>query len=207
MFVGAPATMRIVSVGSNHQDTKDQPNADQERRFALPVTDLRVPHGVALDAAGNVYVTDSHTNRVLKLTAGSNTQTVLPFSGLDLCASAVDAATDGVAVDAAGDVYVTDSCHNRVLKLAAGSSTPTVLPFGSLDGPQGVAVASDGTAYVVDYSHGRVLKLAAGSSTPTVLPSTGQAGRDAEAEDEFDQRNNREQNSVEPIRHHGATSS
>jgi DNA-binding beta-propeller fold protein YncE len=49
---------------------------------------------------------------VLKLAAGSNTQTVLPFTGLKY--------PDGVAVDTAGDVYVADFDNNRVLKLAAG---------------------------------------------------------------------------------------
>jgi DNA-binding beta-propeller fold protein YncE len=177
MFVAAPAMMWVAtSVENNRQRHTDQLKADQERQFALPFNDLRLPHGVAVDAAGNVYVTDTHTNRVLKLAAGSNTQTVLPFTGLDLCSNDIDASTAGVAVDAAGNVYVTDSCHDRVLKLAAGSSTQTVLPFTGLDTPHGVAVDTAGTVYVVEYSHGRVLKLPAGSSTPTVLPSTGKAG-------------------------------
>jgi DNA-binding beta-propeller fold protein YncE len=110
---------------------------------------------------------------VLKLAAGSNTQTALPFTGLDLCDNNVDAAIAGVAADAAGNVYVSDSCHNRVVELPAGSNTQTVLPFKGLDSPQGVAVDSNGTVYVVDYSGGQVLKLAAGSSKQTPLPSPG----------------------------------
>ena len=51
-------------------------------------------------------------NRVLKLAAGSSTQTVLPFTGLN--------GPRGVAVDTAGNVYVTDDGNNRVLKLPAG---------------------------------------------------------------------------------------
>jgi sugar lactone lactonase YvrE len=113
---------------------------------------------------------------VSKLTAGSNTQTVLPFTGLDLCSNNIEAATAGVAVDAAGDVYVSDSCNNRVVKLAAGSSTQTVLPFRGLDFPQGVAVDSAGAVYALDHSAGRILKLAAGSTTQTVLPKAGLTG-------------------------------
>ncbi|HTQ19469.1 MAG TPA: protein kinase, partial [Mycobacterium sp.] len=64
---------------------------------------------VAVDSAGNLYVADYGNSRVLKLTAGSNVQTELPFRGLSN--------PIGVAVDTAGNVYVTDSGNNRVLKL------------------------------------------------------------------------------------------
>ena len=53
-------------------------------------------------------------NRVLKLAAGSTTQTVLPFTGLN--------GPYGVAVDTAGNLYDADTGNNRVLKLAAGST-------------------------------------------------------------------------------------
>ena len=55
--------------------------------------------------------------RVVKLAAGSNTPTVLPFAGLYQ--------PQGLAVDSAGTVYVTDF-NNRVVKLAAGSNNQTV---------------------------------------------------------------------------------
>nr|3WW7_A Chain A, Pizza2 protein [synthetic construct]3WW7_B Chain B, Pizza2 protein [synthetic construct]3WW7_C Chain C, Pizza2 protein [synthetic construct] len=84
----------------------------------------------------------------------SNTQTVLPFTGLNT--------PNGVAVDSAGTVYVTDHGNNRVVKLAAGSNTQTVLPFTGLNTPNGVAVDSAGTVYVTDHGNNRVVKLAAG---------------------------------------------
>ncbi len=65
-----------------------------------------------MDTAGDVYVTDDGTNRVLKLPAGSNTQIELPFTGLKR--------PKAVAVDTAGNVYVTDNSNDRVLKLPAG---------------------------------------------------------------------------------------
>jgi serine/threonine-protein kinase len=45
-------------------------------QVTLPFTGL-YPDGVAVDAAGNLYVTDHVNNRVLKLAAGSGTR-VLP---------------------------------------------------------------------------------------------------------------------------------
>jgi serine/threonine-protein kinase len=64
-----------------------------------------------VNTAGDVYVADSFNNRVLKLAAGSNTQTVLPFTGLS--------DPQGVAVDTAGDVYIVDRDNGQVVKLAA----------------------------------------------------------------------------------------
>ena len=49
----------------------------------LPFTGLNWPNAVAVDAAGDLYVADDRNNRVVKLAAGSATQTVLPFTGLN----------------------------------------------------------------------------------------------------------------------------
>jgi serine/threonine protein kinase, bacterial len=60
-------------------------------QVTLPFTDLDQPSAVAVDAAGNLYVTDGghngvqggRPNRVVELAAGSSTQSVPPFTGLD----------------------------------------------------------------------------------------------------------------------------
>lgn len=82
------------------------------------MTNREAPQSLALDAARDVYVVDfaggSHTvpGRVVKLAAGSNTQTVLPFTDPDHPTQ--------VAVDTAGNVYVTDQVTQRVVELPAG---------------------------------------------------------------------------------------
>lgn len=137
--------------------------APASRQTQLPFTGITSPTGIAVDATGDVYVTETWNDQVLKLAAGSNEQTMLPFTGLK--------GPVGVAVDSAGDVFVTDRGNNRVLELAAGSNEPTVLPFRDLDNPVSVAVDARGDAYVTDRV--RVVKLAAGSNDQTVLPFTG----------------------------------
>jgi DNA-binding beta-propeller fold protein YncE len=149
---------------SNESTTPSTGPTPASRQSVLPFTGLTYPGGVAVDTAGNVYVTDGFSKRVWKLAAGSNTATVLPFTGLNL--------PGGVAVDTAGDVYVTDGTK-RVLKLAAGSNAQTVLPFTGLNNPQGVAADPVGNVYVVDGDNKAVVELAAGSNAQTVLPFTG----------------------------------
>jgi sugar lactone lactonase YvrE len=160
-------------------DRSSGPPPPAAHQTLLPFTGLTYPSDMAVDVAGDVYVTDSDGGRVLKLAAGSNQQAVLPFTGLNK--------PGGVAVNGGGDVFVADTANNRVLKLAAGSKDQTVLPFTGLDNPRYVAVDTGGNVYVTDgtkrmakSANGsyalvgtlRVVKLAAGSNEQTVLPFT-----------------------------------
>ncbi|WP_407685567.1 serine/threonine-protein kinase PknD [Mycobacterium sp. HUMS_1102779] len=133
------------------------------------------PGGVALDSAGDVYVTsEGMYGRVVKLTPGSSAPTVLPFDGLYQ--------PQGLAIDGADTVYVADF-DNRVVALAAGSNKQTVLPFTGLNYPEGVAVDAQGNVYVADRGNSRVVKLAAGAKTQTVLRFTGLKDPDGVAVD------------------------
>jgi DNA-binding beta-propeller fold protein YncE len=75
-----------------------------EREALIPTRDGQRKSPPATDDPGN--------HRVLKLPAGSNTPSVLPFTG--------PLSPWGVAVDSAGNLYVTDQGNNRVVKLVAG---------------------------------------------------------------------------------------
>ena len=155
----------------------DEPAA-APRQTVLSFTGLDyrlAPGGVALDAAGNVYVTSQDTSgQVLKLPADSTTPTTLPVTGLYQ--------PRGIAVDDKGNVYFSDF-NNRVVKLEAGSNNQVTLPFGGLDNPEGVAVDSDGNVYVADRGNNLVMKLEAGSNTQIVLPFVGLANPDGVAVD------------------------
>jgi serine/threonine protein kinase, bacterial len=166
LLVGAAVVLLVAALGylvrPHHSAT---PACGQT---VLPFTgiDFRLsPGGVAVDTAGNVYVSsEGMYGRVVELAAGSNTTTVWPFAGLYQ--------PQGLAVDGAGSVYVADF-NNRVVKLAAGSNNQTVLPFNGLNYPEGVAVDSAGNVYVADRGNDRVVELTAGSNNQTVLPFDG----------------------------------
>lgn len=141
-----------------------------EAQIVLPFTGLDGPQGVAVDANGNIYVTDTGHNRVLKLAAGTSAQTAESFGALDH--------PGGIAVDEQGNLAVTEPANNRVLELPAGSTDPNVLPFTDLAAPAGVALytRSPGTHRIVvtDSGHDRVLALSeTRSPSPRELPFTG----------------------------------
>ncbi|MFC8043822.1 hypothetical protein [Nocardia sp. NPDC057353] len=100
---------------------------------------------VAVDAVGDVYVTDTTGNRVLKVEVRSGSREVIGFTGLDL--------PEGIAVDSAGTVYVGDL--NGVVALDAGAGSPRALDH--LDFAKGVAVDAADTVYVADWVHGRII--------------------------------------------------
>lgn len=180
ILVGAVALLVIAATGVTGylvtQPSDPSTPASGQTVLAFTGIDFRLsPGGVALDQAGNVYVTsEGMYGRVVELPSGSSTATVLEFGGLYQ--------PQGLAVDTAGAVYVSDF-NNRVVTVAAGSSNPTVLPFTGLNYPEGVAVDAQGSVYVVDRGNNRVLKLAAGSGTQTVLPFTGLKNPDGVAVD------------------------
>jgi DNA-binding beta-propeller fold protein YncE len=128
--------------------------AGSNNQTVLPFDGLNDPEGVAVDSAGNIYITGYGDAPVLKLPAGSITQVKLPFTGFT-----GPQPPNGVAVNSAGDVYVVDSLHQRVVELPAGSTTQVELSFGAgLGNPWGgVAVDSAGNIYVAD--NYRVFKL------------------------------------------------
>jgi serine/threonine-protein kinase len=168
LIVGAVAALVIAAIVTLLVTRPSHPStsASGQTVLAFKGIDFRLsPGGVALDGAGNVYVSsEGMRGRVVKLAPGSSTPTVLPFAGLYQ--------PQGVAVDTNGAVYVADF-NNRVVKVAAGSNNQTVLPFSGLNYPEGVAVDTSGNVYVADRGNDRVVKLDAGSNTQTDLPFTG----------------------------------
>ncbi|MFA4948715.1 MAG: hypothetical protein WC674_09445 [Candidatus Krumholzibacteriia bacterium] len=118
------------------------------------------PKGIAVDAAGDVYVTDNWNNDVQKFTADG--AFLLRWGG----AGSGDAQFDfpeKIAVDEDGYVYVVDGGNNRVQKFSPGGSF--ILKWGSegtgngqFRSPVGVA-ASGGAVYVTDGRNNRVQKF------------------------------------------------
>ena len=127
----------------------------------MPTTQLNQSHGIAIDNDDNVYVVDSDARRVLKLAAGADTPTELPFGGLTR--------PWGVTVDKDKNVYVSDPDPHRILRLAAGATASTEVHFPGLDSALGLAVNKYGDLYVVNChksdncATGKVLALGVGS--------------------------------------------
>jgi sugar lactone lactonase YvrE len=134
---------------------------------AVPSSNLSYPYRVAVDASGNVYISDTQGNQILKetLANGVFTESVVVSTGL--------ATPYGVAVDGSGNVYIADNGHNRVVKEtpSGNSYTQTVISTSALSYPTGVAADASGDLYIADTGHGRILveRPSGGSYVETAL--------------------------------------
>jgi hypothetical protein len=92
---------------------------------------LNQPAGLALDAAGNLYIADSGNHVVRKVDSSHNITTVAgqcvsPCSGGfsgdgDLAIVAVLNTPMGVAVDGAGNLFIADYGNHRIRRVDSGS--------------------------------------------------------------------------------------
>ena len=157
------------------------------------------PSGVALDAVGNLYMSD--TARIRKVEAGSgiiSTVAGIAVSGFSGDGGPATAAQlnipNGVTLDASGNLYIADSLNHRIRKVAASSGIISTVAGKSVglsggfsgDGgpatnaalrwPQGVALDAAGNLYIADRDNDRIRKVTAGSGIISTVAGNGTRG-------------------------------
>jgi sugar lactone lactonase YvrE len=158
------------------------------------------PWGVAVDSAGNVYVSDYENNTIRKVTpAGA----VTTLAGLAGSRGSVDGTGSdarffnprGVAVDSAGNVYVAETGNHTIRKITQAGVVTTLAgnasitdPYGDpiggyVDGtgtdarfhfPTDVAVDSAGNLYVTDLGNQVIRKVTPAGVVTTLAGRAGQ---------------------------------
>jgi len=134
------------------------------------------PEGVAVNAAGAVYVADTSNDSIRKIASGVVT-TLAGFVGSFGSADGQEQLARfgipwGVAVDSHGTLYVADRNNSTIRKVTRTGVVTTLAGLadnpGNVDGtgsaarfgsPSGVAVDSGGTVYVFDTGWGTIRKI------------------------------------------------
>ena len=94
---------------------------------------LRAPGGVAVDAAGNLYIADGFNSRIRKVDSGGTITTIAGTGDGGFAGDAGPAVQaqlnnpTGVALDAAGNLYIADQYNDRIRKV---DSTGTITTIG-----------------------------------------------------------------------------
>jgi trimeric autotransporter adhesin len=142
---------------------------------------LNQPYGLAMDAAGNLYIADLGNARVRKVAIDGTIQTVAGGGTLPAIStgqggpatSAQLAQPRNVTIDGAGSLYISDFAANQVyqvtsagiLSLVAGTGTAGFSGVGTsallaqVNAPAGLTTDSTGALYFADSGNNRVRKV------------------------------------------------
>jgi hypothetical protein len=152
------------------------------------------PYGVAVDAAGSVYVADTFNDTIRKVSNIGMVITLAGSAGQSGSSDGVGGAAQfsspsGVALDPAGNIYVADFGNSTIRKVTTNGVVTTLAgsagQTGSADGmggvarfngPSGVAVDGAGNVYVADAYNSTIRVVTSAGMVTTLAGNPGQLG-------------------------------
>ena len=146
--------------------------------------------GVAVDSAGNFYITSRHriqrvSGGIIKTVAGNSDAGFSGDGGPAVYASLNSPA--GMVFDSAGNLYIADTANHRIRKVSGGTITSVggsgsyrfsgdggPATEASLNSPFGAVADSAGNLFIADYLNHRIRKVSGG--TITTVAGNGKQG-------------------------------
>ena len=134
------------------------------------------PIGIAVDAAGNVFVSDTYNDRIRMISPDGQVSTVagagMPgFADGDRRTSLFDTPC-GIVVANDGTLIVADTGNDRLRKITKDGNVSTfTVNSENLSSPIGLALTYDNVLYVTELDSSRVLQVAPDGNTHVIAGS------------------------------------
>jgi Transposase zinc-binding domain/Putative transposase/NHL repeat len=164
---------------------------------AATSAEISSPNGVAVDAAGNIYIADSGNNRIRKVTVATGIISTVAGNGTGGYSGDGGAATSAkiwnpvhVTLDRSGNIFIADYNNNRIREVTvatgiittvAGNGTRADAGDGGaatsaeLNAPVAVAIDAYGNFYIAEYNGSRIRKVTGGTGIITTVVGNGTA--------------------------------
>ena len=152
------------------------------------------PVGIAINAAGDIYISDWGANTIRKITPAGQVTTLAGKAGKSGFADGTGAAARfdnpaGICLDAAGDLYVADNGNDTIRKITPAGVVTTVAGSLGLSGdsdgtgnaasfssPGGICCDAAGDLYVADTGNYTIRKITPAGMVTTVAGAPGYKG-------------------------------
>lgn len=158
---------------------------------------FNLPAGIALDAAGTIYVSDIGNHNIRTISPGGSISTIAGGITGTSAAGYVDGAAGvarfktpwGIAVDSSGTVYVADTGNHVIRMINSAGMVSTLAGVagspGAVDGtdtnarfksPTGIVIGTDGNLYVADQGNNTIRKVTTAGNVSTLAGAAGIRG-------------------------------
>jgi trimeric autotransporter adhesin len=147
------------------------------------------PVGIAVDSAGDIFVTDNGEHGVREISATTGVITTVISNGST--PSSGFGAVAGIAIDGSGNLFIADPVSHRVFKLIAASGAISIVAGNGTAGSSGdggpatsaelnysgaVALDTAGNLYINDALSNNIRKVSAATGIISTVAGDGTAG-------------------------------